>query len=371
MTNPGPIEYVGQQPPKKPKYPKTPKNSKTPQTPRSPKKPSRFAVLGGIAGILGFMAALAAYAMLGRVVPSTIAAYACDATACSTEGMVVAGWLVIALPAVLIGATAATAKHVDRTTRRILITLSVLAGLVALMFIPGRHRDMSDVVQGPGADQFIDGMGWALGALGASVAVALLLAMIGRKAPAVERHYSVVLGVAAAVLLLAAAPVAIAKTGPGSMSAEDVFPAVLEMNDDILTRTAVGDQRGCTGVLADESLLNRENCVLTLHAAYRTDDSDAVASLWAVLYLDDDTADSVRDGLPKVTSDTALTVFSTSRSWVLVGISEHADGATITSTDRPWVMWPLRQVAYRFIGYQGGLLIDPDPGDDIHPRTAA
>ncbi|MEV0272725.1 hypothetical protein AB0H43_28430 [Hamadaea sp. NPDC050747] len=351
MTNPGPIDYVGE------------------KKPKAPKKPSRFAWLGGLGMLVGLFAAFIGYALLGGVVRPMILAYACDATACATEGMVIAGWLVVALPAVLIGTTVAVSKLVGQTTRRILFTLCAVTTLVALMFIPGRRKSLSDILEGPGADQFGDGLLWAAGAVGAALAVVFLLVLVGRKAPAVERHFTVIAGVLAAALLIAAVPVAISKTYPSSVKAEEIFPAVLEMNDDVLTRTAAGDQRGCDGVLAEDSPLNREHCILTVHAAYRTDDSDAVASLWAVLYADDETADIVRDTLAKPTSETAITVLSTSHSWVLVGISAHADGATIASADRPWVMWPLRQVAYRFIGYQAGLLIDPDPGDEIHPRT--
>ncbi|MEV0272439.1 hypothetical protein AB0H43_26985 [Hamadaea sp. NPDC050747] len=325
--------------------------------------------MSAVAVIGGLMAAVVAYAFLGTILRPAYVSGACHLSACSTEGMVIAGWLVIALPAGLIAATALVHKRAGNTTKRVLLGITIAAVLMAMSFIPGRRsRGLSDLVKGPGADQFIDGLMWAFGGLGATLLVLILLAVIAQKAPAVNRTFAVASTAAGAVLILAAIPVAVSATDSTGTNAEEIFPAVLRMNDDVLTRTTTANQRGCDGVLPDDALLNAENCILALHVAYRTDDSDAVAGLWAVLYGSNDAARSVRALLPSASSGTVVGVYSTNDSWLLLGTGSHADGRTIADDERPWVAWPLRQVAYRFIGFHTGLLLDPDPGDEVHPR---
>ncbi|MEV6968012.1 hypothetical protein AB0M47_23165 [Hamadaea sp. NPDC051192] len=388
MTDQGPIEYVGRKKLRPPKQPKVPKRPRVPGRPtvqpsdvrpaagkaaKAPaKKTSRWAWLYVVAVIVGLMAAFVGYVFLGTILRPMYVSGACELSACSTGGMVIAGWLVIAVPAALIGATAIVQKLAGRTTRRVLLGLTIASVLMALSFVPGRRRrGLSDLVKGPGADQFIDGFLWALGGIGATLVAMVLLAVIGRKAAVIGRNYTVSSLVAGAVLVVTAVPVAVSATGSTGTNPEEIFPAVLQMNDDVLTRTATANQRGCDGVLADDALLNVENCVMALHVAYRTDDSDAVASLWAVLYTTSDAADAVRQALPSASTDALATIYSTNKSWLLLGTAAHADGGIITKADRPWVLWPLRQVAYRFIGFQNGLLLDPDPGDEIHPRVAS
>ena len=36
----------------------------------------------------------------------------------------------------------------------------------------------------------------------------------------------------------------------------------------------------------------------------------------------------------------------------------HGDGRAIAQEERTWLLWPLRQVSYQFIGTQVGLLIE-------------
>ncbi|NUR70322.1 MAG: hypothetical protein HOU81_05850 [Hamadaea sp.] len=393
MTDQGPIEYVGRKklrPPKQPKQrpaqPSAPAAAEDQRTGRPPRKSSRWGWLQALLVFAGIVAAFIAYAFLGRILRPAYVAAACNLSACSTGGMVVAGWLVIALPALLIGASVIVESRATiarrqgrteqvragRTTRRVLLGLTIAAVLMALTFVPGRRRnDLSDLVKGPGADQFIDGLMWGLAGVGAALAMMALLGAIGRKAPAVRRHYAVISAALGTMLLVAAFPVAVSNTYSTATTAEEIFPVVLEMNDDVLTRTATANQRGCDGVLPDDSLLHVENCILSLRVAYRTDDSDAVADLWAVLYTSNDAARAVRAALPSASSDTRIAVYSTTQSWLLLGTAAHADGSTIAKADRAWVVWPLRQVAYRFIGFHNGLLIDPDPGDEVHPRGVA
>ncbi len=47
----------------------------------------------------------------------------------------------------------------------------------------------------------------------------------------------------------------------------------------------------------------------------------------------------------------------------------HADGRRVAEADRGHLLWAAKQVAYRFIGHQIGLLVAPSPADGIGPRT--
>ncbi|GAB4046618.1 hypothetical protein [Catellatospora paridis] len=335
---------------------------------------SRFGCLWSLLAVLGFFGAVIAYIRLGGYVRSAVLGLACDLSACSTAGMTAAGWLIVTTPAAMLLLVAALWNRLAKRGRVALGTATAVVGLVALTFLPGRKRDLSGLVKGPGSEAVDAGILWALGGAGAVLLFLLVLVFVGRAVPAVDRRYNTVALVGAVVLMTAALPLAVNRSEPTWVRATDVFPAELTMNDDRLVRVTAAEQRGCDGVLPDDNLLNLRNCYLTVRATYTTDDSDAVATLRAVLYADDETADEVRDGLPRgltpvgVTGDT-ITVLSTTYSWVLVGAAGHADGRPIDAAERPWVLWPLRQVSYRFIGVQGGLFIDPDPSDEIRPRT--
>ena len=300
---------------------------------------------------------------------------ACDITACSSAGMTTAGWFVVVLPAIVIAVVAKLWSRLGRVVRAALVLLTVVpTASTALSFLPGRRQTFDDLVRGPGSDQFAGGMVWAIGALVAALVLGLTTAAVGSKVPAVDRWFRRIVTVTSVIVVLAALPVAVSQAGPTYVRAGEIFPATIEMNGDTLTRTMIRDERGCTGVLPDDRLLNRRNCHLTVHAGFTTDDSDAVVTFRAVLYRDDETADRVRAGLPDRLTPAgvpaeSVTVVSTTGEWVLVGTAAHADGRPIASADRGWVLWPLRQVSYYFIGTRVGLMVEPDPKDGIAPRS--
>lgn len=321
-------------------------------------------VIGGFVGL----------GLLGPTIRAAVLAAACDVSMCSAAGMTTAGWLIPAVPLALGVACAAGLRRWGRAGRVIMISALVLAGMIALVFVPGKRRSMDDLVKGPGADQFIDGVLWALGGAGAGLLLLFILAIAAKGVSRLDRTYNIVAPVAAAALLIAALPIAISTAEPAFTRAVEIFPERLTMNGDVLTRTSAADRRGCAGVLPEDGILNGGNCLLTVTVAYTTDDSDAVATVNAVLYPDFDTARAVRDAIPDGVRpvgapEQSRTVVSGTFSWVLIGNAAHADGRPIAAGDRHWVLWPLRQVSYRFIGVQGGLIIDPDPEDEIRPRT--
>lgn len=339
-----------------------------------PKRSKRADAWFGVLAIVGLIGLFAAYGLLGQAVRDALLGFVCEATRCSAAGMTTYGWLIVAAPAAAMLAIGVLWQRTGRTGRRVLIGFAVLAWLHAMLVVPGRGRDLSDLLTGPGSSQVGGGILWALGGAGAALAFLLLLVLAGRVVKPIDRHYNTVAVVGIAALVAAALPLAIRDAEPTYTRAAEVFPAVLKMNGDTLTRTELGDERGCDGVLPDDALLNRHGCIVTVRASYTTDDSDAVAVFRAVLYRDDETADAARAGLraelaPAGAPAGAATVFSTSGPWVLLGGAGHADGRAITSAERSWVLWPLRQVSYHFIGTQVGLLIDPDPTDAIRPRT--
>ncbi|WP_144122177.1 hypothetical protein [Catellatospora sichuanensis] len=335
---------------------------------------SRSGRLWSLLAVLGLVALFVTYLVLGGYVRGAVLAVACQVSACSAAGMTTAGWLVIAAPAAAMVSVSLFWTRLGKPGRIALGVATGVIDLVALSFIPGRGRDMSDLLKGPGSDAFADGILWGLGGAGAILLFLLIMVFVAKAVPVVERRYNTIALYAAMALMISALPVAIAKSDPTWVRATEIFPAELTMNGDRLVRTAADEIRGCDGVLPDDALLNRRNCYLTVRATFTTDDSDAVATFRAVLYADAETADEVRAGLPRGltpvgVTGSAITVLSTTYTWVLVGAGGHADGRTIAADERPWVLWPLRQVSYHFIGVQGGLLIDPDPDDEIRPRT--
>jgi hypothetical protein len=299
---------------------------------------------------------------------------ACQLTGCSKTGMVAAGWIVVVTPAVLLTFAVRMWRAANLIGQiGVALACTVTAGTAAL-FIP-KDDTYGPFIDGPGADQLATGLSWALaGALLAGAAVGAAAWHSSRlrrlKAP---RHHGVAYAVAA-VVLLASLPIAIGRARETNLSARQVFPeSTLAMNNDLLRRESVADQQGCDGVLPDNALLNKHECLLTMKAVFSTDDSDAVAHFWAVLYRNEATATAVLNKLPKDVTPVgvtgkAVTVTSMSRSWVLIGAAAHADGRPIDSADRRWVGWPLQQVTYRFIGVQGGRLMDPSPTVELGPR---
>ncbi|MDW5329655.1 hypothetical protein [Plantactinospora sp. KLBMP9567] len=373
----GPIEYVG----------KTDRRAKkTAPTAASPEpsadtapaagkaQPARFGWLWSVGLLVGIAGQIVAYVAFHEDVRAAALSFACDVSACSAAGMTTAGWLVIAAPAAILVGTSQFMSKLAKPGRVALGASALLVGMVSTTFIPGRGQDLLDLLDGPGSNVVADGILWGFGTAGAVLVFRIALFFVACKIPAVERRHNMVALVGAVVLIVGALPVAIAKSDPTWVRAAEIFPPVLTMNGDTLTRVAADDQRGCDGVLPDDALLNRRNCYLTVRAEFTTDDSDAVVTFRAVLYSDEETADEVRAGLPDrltpvgVTGST-ITVLSTTYSWVLVGAAKHTDGHGIATDERPWVLWPLRQVNYHFIGVQAGIFIDPDPTDEIRPRT--
>ncbi|BCJ72312.1 hypothetical protein CS0771_18560 [Catellatospora sp. IY07-71] len=341
---------------------------------RAGKPASRWAPLFGGLSVIGVIGAFVAWFLIAPTLRRLLIGFACDVTACSAAGMTTAGWLVVAAPASAMLLIGVSWQRAGRTARRVMIGFAVLTWLVAMLVIPGRGKDLSDILTGPGSAQLGEGILWALGGAGAALAFLFLLVFVGRAVPAVDRRYNTVAVAGIAAMIVGALPLAIDAAEPTYARAAEVFPAVLKMNGDTLTRTELGDERGCDGVLPDDTLLDRHGCIVTVRASYMTDDSDAIAVFRAVLYRDDETADEARAGLPAGLAPVgapggAVAIFSTTGPWVLVSAGAHDNGREVTAADRPWVLWPLRQVSYHFIGTQVGLLIDPDPTDAIRPRN--
>lgn len=341
---------------------------------RPPGRGSRLGWLWSLLAIGGLIGAFVGLNLIGPVVRAAILGAACDASMCSQAGMTAAGWALVTVPLALAASCAAYLGKLPKAGRIALVAVTLVVAAVAVTFVPGRRRSMDDLVQGPGADQFINGVVWALGGGAVALVLLFLLVFAAKRVPWLERRYNPVAAVVVGVVLAASLPVGVANADPTWLRAAEIFPERLEMNGDVLTRTSIADRRGCAGLLPDDALLARENCIMTVLATFTTDDSDAVVTFRAVLYMTFDAAVAVKDGVPDgaglVGAPTeSITVVSRTHSWVLVGNAAHADGRAITADERSWVLWPLRQVSYHFIGAQAGIFIDPDPKDDIRPRT--
>lgn len=356
----GPIEYVGEK--------------KRPSQRRPVGERFRHLITKPWLGI-AYVVAIIALVIVAKWVRGWLIALSCDATTCSTTAMSTAGWLLLVLPAALIAVGIVWGRRLPSWARVSVWAVAVLCGLAVFEFMPGKHSDWYDYAIGLGGDQFVRALRWTVaGFLLAGVIVGLAY-WVGGKLTMLRRRFAVTAAVITVAVVGAALPWSISRAYPTAVSSAENFPAVLQMNDDTLTLTAAGDRRGCDGVLADAAPLGAHHCRRTIWATYTTDDSDAVATVRAVLYYDEDDAAEVRDGIrdgaaAAGTSGDTITVVSKSSYWVLVGTAGHADGHAIASDERAWVLWPLRQATYHFIGMQVGLLIDPDPEDEIHPRPA-
>jgi hypothetical protein len=358
-----PIEYVGQAKPSRERPAPGPGPTKSQKSGWWP-----LLYITVILGVVG------ARFFLGGQLRSTLTGFACDVTACSAPGMVTAGWLIVVLPITVVPVTALLWARVGLISR---VALAIATGIsvgVATLFIPTKRQSLSDLMSGPAGGQLADGITWAGGAVGVTVASMIIMALLSNWIPAVKARFSPIATALAAVLMVTALPLAISNAYPTLVTATEIFPAILTMNGDTLTRTAAADQRGCDGVLTDDALLNDRHCLLTVRVGFTTDDSDATVTFRAVLYFDEDTADAVQAALPdRVTpvgaGDAQITTVSSFNEWLLIATATHADNRPIEKDERSWVLWPVRQVAYYFIGAHGGLFIDPDPKDGIAPRT--
>ncbi|MBB5874503.1 hypothetical protein F4553_007937 [Allocatelliglobosispora scoriae] len=328
----------------------------------------------GMLVFLGIAALIAFYVLLGRDSRSAIMQTACVVTGCTSGGMAAAGWLVISLPMLYLAGWSLIGWNLAAVVKpgwlRIgYALLGVPLFLQVLLFVPGKHTDLDDILAGPGSDQMATGIRWAGIGIGIGIVLVLATSVVskGRTSP--------LLPVGLAVLaVLAALPVAITRADPTYYRAADAFPdTTITASGDVLQRVDRDEFDGCAGVFAADSLLEYRHCIRTVTATYTTDDSDALVTLRAVLYGSDDAAREVRDGIGAVTplgvNGPVRSVFSVAHSWVLVGTSGHADGRAIAEGEPGWLLWALKQATYRFLSIQAGFHIDPEPKDGIAPRT--
>ncbi|NES16823.1 MULTISPECIES: hypothetical protein [Micromonospora] len=352
--------------------------------------PGRPAPAGGPAGAaartgttaLGRPALLLPLAFIGYVVlrvavgdelRTRVDEQACALTGCTGTGMAVAGWLLIALPALWAATTVRLWSGLSRPARVAAVLVGLALGLVAWVHVPGRHSSLAEILAGPAAAALATGIRWA----GIAVALAAVAAVTvaGRRPNrrADDGRGPRPVAALVAVTLLGSLAVAVARAEPAPVTLATALPErTFRSAGDTLSRTAGRDLRGCAGLLVDDRLL--EGCVRTVRASYTTDDSDAVVHLAAVLFPSEQRARERRGALRRDVGSTGvpgdvITVSSTTGSWVLLTSVGHADGRRVVEADRGHLLWAAKQVAYRFIGRQVGLLVAPAPADGIGPRT--
>ncbi|MEU4369738.1 hypothetical protein [Micromonospora chersina] len=296
---------------------------------------------------------------------------ACAWTGCTGTGMAVVGWLVIILPVLwaLVAVVLWSRLSVPARGAAVLVGLAFL--LVAWVHVPGRRSSLYLLLDGPAAGATATGIRW--GGVGAALAVVAAIVLTARaeaRPPAARGPVGPAL---VAVALLGTLAVAVARAEAAPVTVAEAMPErTFRAAGDTLRRTGGTDLRGCAGVLAGDVL---DGCVRTVRLSYTTDDSDAVVHLAAVLYPSERAARDRRGRLPRGAAQLGtpggetITVNSTTGSWVLLSSVGHADGRSIAEADRGYLLWAAKQVAYRFIGRQVGLLAAPSAADGIGPRT--
>ncbi|MFC5940271.1 hypothetical protein [Micromonospora harpali] len=336
-----------------------------------PARPARAGLSLGARPAFGLVTFVVAQAALGYVGRDRIQGYACAATGCTGPGMATAGWLLITVPFLYVVAAVALWSRLPGRARPVLILLAAPLVVGGFLFVPGGRNDLDDLVDGPARYATATGVTWA----GAGVALAVLTLLV---VAVLAENMKVALppvwaSLVAAGACLAMLGVALGRVEPVPVTAELALPErTFTAAGDTLNRTSADDQRGCAGVLDDDERL--AGCVRTVRGSWTTDDSDAVVRLAAVLFPTEAVARERRGPLRSGTAQAGLAgetvdVVSTSGSWVLFVSVGHADGRAIARSDRGHLMWAASQVAYRFIGYQVGLLVAPTPKDGIGPRT--
>ncbi|WP_353900808.1 hypothetical protein ABUL04_04580 [Micromonospora harpali] len=336
-----------------------------------PARPARAGLSLGALLAFGLVTFVVAQAALGYVGRDRIQGYACAATGCTGPGMATAGWLLITVPFLYVVAAVALWSRLPGRARPVLILLAAPLVVGGFLFVPGGRNDLDDLVDGPARYATATGVTWA----GAGVALAVLTLLV---VAVLAENMKVALppvwaSLVAAGACLAMLGVALGRVEPVPVTAELALPErTFTAAGDTLNRTSADDQRGCAGVLDDDERL--AGCVRTVRGSWTTDDSDAVVRLAAVLFPTEAVARERRGPLRSGTAQAGLAgetvdVVSTSGSWVLFVSVGHADGRAIARSDRGHLMWAASQVAYRFIGYQVGLLVAPTPKDGIGPRT--
>ncbi|BCJ63121.1 hypothetical protein [Polymorphospora rubra] len=338
-----------------------------------PRRRRDVSVLPGLLALVALIGGPILAGVFAVPIRTTVVSAACRITACSGAGMVTAGWLVIALPLLILITGLLLGRRAGRIGQAALIVAGILAGLVALVFVPGRGSSFASIMRGAGAgaDQMATGIRWGLLGLLAAGMLAVAALMMAQRLRGPVR---VATATAAALALVATLGVAWVRATPTYLTAADVFPeASFTIGGNTLTRQSSADRRGCAGVLPDDGPLERAPCIRTLHVTFTTDDSDALVNFRAVLYPSNDDARAVREALPDGLAPAdahgdVRTVFSVGGTWLLIGAVGHADGRPIQAADRGWLLWALKCVTYRFLGVQSGIGVEPTPENGIGPR---
>lgn len=329
-------------------------------------------ILVGFLFVLGPIVLGVGNAYFGPQVRDGVVAAACRFTGCGAAGMAFAGWLVISAPLWWLAGGALFVGRWGWPARWAYGIGGALLVLVAWPFLPGRGEELDDLLAGYGELAFATGLRWAGLSAVALIAVAVAAATLGSRLPdGVRRVGAAVVAVLAGLVMLG---VAMSRGVMPPMTAAAMFDEPrFEVAGDTITRVSTADRDGCAGVVANERLL--DGCLRTARAVFTTDDSDAVVYLAAVLYPSRETARAVRDALPEGTgqqgfSGDTRTTRTVTGSWLVLTTVRHADGRDIAGdTDAGHLLWAAKQVGYRFVGMQVGLLVAPSPKPPIAPRT--
>ncbi|MEW2327819.1 hypothetical protein AB0880_08375 [Micromonospora chersina] len=296
---------------------------------------------------------------------------ACAWTGCTGTGMAVVGWLVITLPILWAAVAVVLWSRLSAPARGAAVLVGLAFLLVAWVHVPGRHSALYLLLDGPAAGATATGIRW--GGVGAGLAVVAVIVRTARAEARPGPAHGPLGPALVAAALLGTLAVAVARAESAPVTVAEAMPErTFRAAGDTLRRTGGTDLRGCTGVLAGDVL---DGCVRTVRVSYTTDDSDAVVHLAAVLYPSERAARDRRGRLPRGVAQLGtpggdtVTVNSTTGSWVLLNSVGHADGRSIAEADRGYLLWAAKQVAYRFIGRQVGLLVAPSAADGIGPRT--
>ncbi|WNM37033.1 hypothetical protein RMN56_17735 [Micromonospora halotolerans] len=319
----------------------------------------------------GIVAFVALRVVSGDALRARIDESACAWTGCTGTGMAAVGWLLITLPVLWAVVAVVLWARFSAPARVGAVLLGLAFLLVAWVHVPGRRSALDLLLDGPAAGAMATGIRW--GGVGAGVAVVAVLVRTVRADGGRRPDRGPVGPALVAVALLGTLAVALVRAEAPPVTVAEAMPErTFEAAGDTLRRTGGKDLRGCAGVLAGDVL---DGCVRTVRVTYTTDDSDAVVHLAAVLYPGERAARERRGRLPRGTAQLGIpagetiTVSSTTGSWVLLSSVGHADGRSIAGAERGYLLWAAKQVAYRFIGRQVGLLVAPSAGDGVGPRT--
>jgi hypothetical protein len=372
----GPIEYVGdrgqRRRDRRQQRLSEPSAAATPTPAARARRP--WSGLAVTLAVVGALVAGVLYYVYATRVRHELGGLACDLTACGAEGMTAAGWLVVLVPTACLSLLAVLWRRMSGLARTVASAVTLPLAFAALTFVPRGDTDLDEVITGPAGRQFAEGIRWAMVGIGAALAVLALLGWLSTKLAAVRRVFNPTALAAMAVAIAASLPLAISQAEPTFVTSDSIFPSSFRASGDTLTRFVSADEPGCADVVDDAAPLRRNGCQLTVVGGYRTDDSDAEAIVTAVLFGSERDARDARAGLPAEPGPAgrrgdSITVMSTTGAWLLVGRVHHAGREPITAEERGWLLWTLKQVSYRFISVQQGLLVGPSPADGIAPRT--